>query len=117
MRVTLTLATGPHRGLTFSFSRHDTFLVGRSPHAHFQLPVGDKAFSRLQFMIEVNPPHCRLLDLGSRNGTFVNGEKVLSADLKDGDQIRAGNTVLTVAVEADDPRTTIAFTPEADTSV
>lgn len=63
-------------------------------HAHFQLPLKDKYFSRIHFMMEVNPPFCRLLDMGSHNGTYVNGQKVLSADLHDGDQIRAGHTVL-----------------------
>src|SRR5947207_2795887 len=101
MRIVLTVTAGPHKGLEFSFDRHDTFLVGRSMHAHFQLPAKDKYFSRIHFMMEVNPPECRLIDMGSHNGTYVNGEKVLTADLKDGDQIRAGHTVLRVQVESE----------------
>src|SRR5262249_54181526 len=58
----------------------------------------DKFFSRLHFLMEVNPPHCRLVDLGSRNGTYVNGQRVAAADLKNGDQIRAGRTILRVVV-------------------
>ncbi|HZZ80480.1 MAG TPA: protein kinase [Gemmataceae bacterium] len=98
MRVTLTVTAGPHKGREFSFDRHDTFLVGRSKHAHFQLSAKDKFFSRIHFMIEVNPPQCRLIDMGSHNGTYVNGQKALSADLKNGDQIRAGHTMLRVNV-------------------
>jgi serine/threonine protein kinase len=99
MRVILTVIAGPHqKGLEFAFDKHDTFLVGRSRHAHFQLPAMDKYFSRVHFMMEVNPPQCRLIDMGSHNGTYVNGEKVLTADLKDGDEIRAGHTVLRVRV-------------------
>ena len=64
MRVTLTVIAGPHAGTTFAFDRHDTFLVGRSCHAHFQLPVKDRYFSRVHFMMEVNPPQCRLIDMG-----------------------------------------------------
>ena len=37
--------------------------------------------------------------MGSHNGTYVNGEQILAADLKDGDQIRAGHTILRVNVE------------------
>ena len=87
MRITLTVIAGPHKGRKFSFARHDTFLVGRSLHAHFQLPDKDKYFSRVHFMVEVNPPNCRLLDMGSRNGTHVNGRKVKSADLKPADVV------------------------------
>jgi len=56
MRVTLNVIAGPHTGTEFSFDRHDTFLVGRSRHAHFQLPEKDRYFSRVHFMMEVNPP-------------------------------------------------------------
>ncbi|MCI0378788.1 MAG: protein kinase [Gemmataceae bacterium] len=98
MRITLTVLEGPHKDLEFSFGRHDTFLVGRSKHAHFQLPLKDKYFSRIHFMIEMNPPQCRLVDMGSHNGTFVNGQKVLSADLKHGDTIRAGRSMLRLTV-------------------
>src|SRR5262245_3121773 len=94
MHITLKVTDGPSQGAEFSFNRHDTFLVGRSKHAHFQLPLKDKFCSRIHFMVEMNPPACRLVDMGSHNGTFVNGQKVLAADLKDGDQIRAGHTTL-----------------------
>ena len=99
MRILLTVTDGPHQGLEFTFDRHDTFLVGRSQHAHFQLPAKDRYFSRIHFMMEVNPPQCRLIDMGSHNGTYVNGAQVLTADLKDGDLIRAGHTILRVQVE------------------
>lgn len=102
MRITLTVIAGPHEGLEFAFDRHDTFLVGRSQHAHFQLPMKDRYFSRLHFMVEVNPPQCRLIDMGSHNGTYVNSHRVLSVDLRHGDEIRAGHTVLRLAVLADE---------------
>ena len=117
MRIILTVVAGPHKGLEFSFDRHDTFLVGRSQHAHFQLPAKDKYFSRIHFMMEVNPPQCRLIDMGSHNGTYVNGAQILTADLQDGDQIRAGHTVLRVQVqqigEGPTPPPTISFHNEA----
>jgi serine/threonine-protein kinase len=101
MRITLTVTDGPHKGQSYSFSGHDTFLVGRSKRAHFRLPQKDRYFSRIHFLVEVNPPHCRIMDMGSRNGTFVNNKKVEEvADLKDNDQIRAGHTVLRVHFES-----------------
>src|SRR5579862_7238615 len=110
MRIILTVIAGPHKGLEFSFDRHDTFLVGRSKHAHFQLPAKDKYFSRIHFMMELNPPQCRLIDMGSHNGTYVNGAKVLTYDLKDGDQIRAGHTILRVNVRRESPAAPVAPT-------
>ena len=112
MQVTLTLLTGPEKGLAFAFSQHDTFLVGRSKNSHFQLPVNDKSFSRLHFMVEVNPPRCRIVDLGSRNGTYVNGQRIIGTDLKDGDQIRAGQTTIGVKVRISPSEEAIAIRPE-----
>ena len=64
----------------------------------------DKCISRIHFMIEMNPPQCRLIDMGSTNGTRVNGQKVATADLKDGDRITAGETVLVVTVSGGEDR-------------
>lgn len=99
MRVIIEVAEGPHQGQTFAFEGHDTFLVGRSRRAHFRLPKEDRYFSRVHFLVEVNPPSCRLMDMGSKNGTFVNGKRVSLVDLRDGDKIEGGKTVLRVRVE------------------
>ena len=89
-RLTLEVIEGAHTGRAFSFEEHDSFIVGRSPQAHFQLPKKDSHFSRIHFLIEFNPPHCRLMDMQSTNGTLVNGKRVARADLKDGDRIQGG---------------------------
>jgi serine/threonine-protein kinase len=112
--VTLTVAEGPHRGEEFPITRHDTFLVGRSSHAHLRLPARDMYFSRIHFLLEANPPRLRLLDMGSRNGTYVNGRRVSAADLKDGDRVKAGHTVLHVAVKGEAEPPTPAGPPAPD---
>ena len=99
MPLTLTVTAGPHAGRVFTFDRHDTFLVGRSAEAHFSLP-DDPYFSRMHFLVEVNPPLCRLTDLNSHNGTLVNGQKLQEADLHNGDEIRGGHTILRVSAPA-----------------
>jgi len=98
MKVVLEVIEGPHRGRTFAFEGHDHFIVGRASCAHFRLPKQDPYFSRVHFMIEVNPPCCRLVDAGSTNGTRVNGQRVASADLQHGDLIQGGDTVLRVSL-------------------
>ena len=101
MKIVLDVIEGVHKGQSFKFDGHSTFIVGRSNQAHFQLPQNDRYFSRLHFLVEMNPPLCRLMDLNSRNGTFVNGERVKSADLKNGDLIKGGRTIIRAMIEAD----------------
>jgi hypothetical protein len=100
MRITLTVIEGPDQGRVFNFDGRDFFLVGRSSKAHFQLPRTDRMVSRVHFLVEVNPPRCRLLDMNSHNGTFINNQKVPQADLNDGDRIRVGKTTLQIAVDS-----------------
>jgi serine/threonine-protein kinase len=105
MHITLHVTKGPHKGRKFSFKARDRFLVGRSRLAHFRLSGSkDRYFSRIHFLVEINPPLCRVVHMASRNGTFVNGQQVQAADLRHGDEIRAGRTVLRVAVHADPTR-------------
>jgi eukaryotic-like serine/threonine-protein kinase len=110
MRVTLRVLEGPYRGREFTFDHHDTFLIGRSDNAHLYLP-DDRFFSRHHCLLEIAPPRCFLRDLGSTNGTFVNGQKVSEVFLRDGDRIQGGQTVLEVQVAADPTENHVAETP------
>lgn len=103
MRVTLRVTAGPYTGREFTFEQHDTFLIGRSESAHLYLPE-DKFFSRHHCLLEIAPPRCFLRDLGSTNGTFVNGRRVPEAFLRSGDRIQGGQTVLEVDVQVEQPR-------------
>jgi serine/threonine-protein kinase len=100
MRVTLHVVAGPQTGRDFTFDQHDTFMIGRSEDAQFCLPQ-DRFFSRHHCILEIAPPQCFLRDLGSTNGTFVNGIRVETAHLKHGDRIQGGETVLEVEVAGD----------------
>ncbi len=114
MQIILTVVSGPHSGQTFAFDQHDHFFVGRSTSAHFRLPEKDPYFSRMHFMVEVNPPACRLLDLDSTNGTHVNGKVAQSVDLTHGDVIQGGNTEIRVTLrdgQNDDAPDTLALQP------
>ena len=100
MKLQLTITAGPHQGREFVFDGHDTFLVGRTKDAHFQLSYDDPYFSRRHFLVEVNPPRCRLIDLNSRNGVLLNGARVQAAEVADGDEIAAGHTIFKLRVVA-----------------
>lgn len=108
MRVTLRVLAGPYTGREFTFDQHDTFLIGRADTAHLYLPE-DRFFSRNHCLLEIAPPRVFLRDLGSTNGTFVNGQKVPEAYLNNGDRIQGGQTVLEVEVQAEQPATLNSF--------
>lgn len=110
------------QGRVYEFEGHDIFLFGRDEqHCHASIQE-DPFVSRHHFLLEVNPPLSRLRDLGSRNGTFVNGKKHggrvsfaslesegkvggPTVDLTSGDVITAGKTVFQVFVEEKQPIT------------
>src|SRR5512139_1004490 len=115
--VRLVVTAGPIRGQRFEFAGHDTFLFGRAPDCHARLAATDTSASRHHFLLEVNPPQARLRDLGSLNGTHVNGVRhggrrsgespedaalrgTAEVDLRDGDEVRVGATVIRVEVSA-----------------
>src|SRR5215510_1267438 len=100
MQVNLKVTSGPYKGRIFSFTQHDSFLIGRNPEAHLCLP-NDRYFSRNHCLLEMNPPHSHLRDLGSTNGTFLNGRRVQDASLNNGDRIQCGETILIVEVTAE----------------
>jgi hypothetical protein len=110
MRVTLRVLEGPYRGREFTFDHHDTFLIGRGDDAHLYLP-DDRFFSRHHCLLEIAPPRCFLRDLGSTNGTFVNGQKVSEVFLRNGDRVQGGMTVLEVQVVSDTVEADVSDTP------
>src|SRR3981189_913401 len=97
MQVTLRVLAGPDTARPFPARAHPTFLIGRSHDAHLCLP-DDRFFSRNHCLLEISPPRCFLRDLGSTNGTFVNGQRVSEAFLDSGAQTQGGETVLLVEV-------------------
>jgi serine/threonine-protein kinase len=119
MRVTLRVIAGPQTGRLFTFDQHETFMIGRSEDAHFCLPH-DRFFSRHHCLLEIAPPQCFLRDLGSTNGTFVNGIRVETAHLRNGDRIQGGETVLEVEVsveQADISASVPQYLPQTEPSM
>ncbi len=107
MRVTLRVIAGPQTGRVFTFEQHETFMIGRSEDSHFCLPQ-DRYFSRHHCILEIAPPQCFMRDLGSTNGTFVNGIRVETCYLKSGDRIQGGETVLEVEVSTESESTPVS---------
>ncbi len=85
------------------------------------LVVNDPRVSRVHARLEFTPQGYRILDAGSQNGTWVNGNRVQTAILRDGDVVQLGATRLTYREDEDassvivspaklDPESTNEFT-------
>jgi two-component system, cell cycle response regulator len=67
-------------------------IMGRSSDADIWLD--DEGVSRFHAKVVREGEQIRLVDLNSRNGTFCNGERVVSRLLRDGDKIQVGTTTI-----------------------
>ncbi len=72
-------------------------IVGRSHDAKVKLP--DTGVSRRHVDITVEGPTAVAHDLGSTNGSIVNGQRIAAQQLRDGDVIRIGHSVLVYRVD------------------
>lgn len=74
----------------------DSLVVGRTSDSG--LAIEDSAASRRHMEIKARPNTFVWKDLGSTNGTILNGAKMLAGELKHGDRIQIGETTLTFEV-------------------
>jgi two-component system response regulator GlrR len=90
-RFTLAVEDGPDRGATYT-SASERVVVGT--HDGVDLRLADRAVSRFHCELELGPAGVVVADLGSRNGTAVDGVPVLRAPLRDGAVIAIGTSKL-----------------------
>jgi pSer/pThr/pTyr-binding forkhead associated (FHA) protein len=95
----LVVLNGARAGAIFELPDMPT-VVGRSPEAHFQLD--DPWISSMHAMFERRGADIWVVDLESRNGTFLGGERVDEALVHPGCVLRFGRT--DVRLERRDPR-------------
>lgn len=87
----LVVADGTDRGKKITLDKNVTKIGKRDTN---DMILSDKAISRLHCEIEYTSDSFLLRDLGSTNGTFLNGSRVKEAYLAPGDLIKIGNTTL-----------------------
>ncbi len=82
---------GPDKGRTYNLSRSEN-IIGRESET---VDLSDGTVSRQHAQLERQDGHWMLVDMGSANGTFLNGVRIIkSTPLNRGDQIRCGSTLL-----------------------
>lgn len=100
MEMCLLVIRGKQRGQRLRFTRGD-FVVGRGPEC--QIRATSEWISRQHCLLHVTDDHVDLRDLGSTNGTLVNGIRVIGQQrLAAGDLLHLGPLVL--QVERLDPK-------------
>ena len=90
----LVVTDGPRRGMHWDLTE-GTSEAGRSPDAAMFLD--DITVSRHHAAFAVTEGVLTVQDLGSTNGTYVNGERVAVATLSPGDEVIVGRFHLVVA--------------------
>jgi hypothetical protein len=97
IRCLLLATSGPHAGCGVSVKATESIVVGRN--APRGLSIRDDLYlSREHFTIASEGSSFRLIDAQSRNGTYLNGHRINSAVLADGDVVRAGGTEFRVEI-------------------
>ncbi len=91
MNPRLIAISGPRKGSIFNLTEAET-TVGRDPAN--RVVVSDQALSRRHCVIQNEGDRLKLVDLESRNGSFVNGVPVRERWLGHGDRIEIGESVL-----------------------
>jgi len=100
-RATLLVIQGVEQGTRFEIGETAAG-IGRGPQNEIRLL--DTEASRTHALISVQDDNLLLADLGSSNGTYVNGRPVRNHVLVNGDQIQIGRSVLLFsAVQPDTP--------------
>ncbi len=94
----LKFISGKYQGGEFPLKAEKQIVIGRS--SELDMVLVEDMVSRKHARIVVNAAgQITIEDLGSTNGTFVNGEKVKQAALKEGDRILIGTSILKLILQ------------------
>jgi hypothetical protein len=97
----LRFISGKYQGGEFPIVPERQIVVGRS--SDLDMVLVEDMVSRKHARITMQSDQIWIEDLGSTNGTFVNGEKIKRAHLKEGDRVLIGTSILKV-IAGDAPR-------------
>ncbi len=88
----LRFISGKYQGGEFPIVPEKQIIVGRS--SDLEMVLVEDMVSRKHAKIQMQADQIWIEDLGSTNGTFVNGEKIKRARLKEGDRVLIGTSIL-----------------------
>jgi pSer/pThr/pTyr-binding forkhead associated (FHA) protein len=98
MVVILEAVSGPVLGRRIEVRGGSIVRFGRTGKADY--PIAEDGYlSGLHFAVECDGTQCRIRDLGSSNGTFVNGSRVTEQVVQEGDSVVAGGSTFLIHVD------------------
>jgi Inner membrane component of T3SS, cytoplasmic domain/Domain of unknown function (DUF4388) len=92
----LKFISGKYQGGEFPLRPEKEIVIGRS--SDLDMVLVEDMVSRKHAKIALAAGRITIQDLGSTNGTFVNGEKIKQTRLKEGDRILIGTSILKLVV-------------------
>jgi len=98
MVVILEAVSGPVLGRRIEVRGGSIVRIGRTGKSDYPIPE-DGYLSGLHFSVEFDGTQCRIRDLGSSNGTFVNGSRVTEQVVQEGDSVVAGGSTFCIHVD------------------
>ena len=90
----LRFISGKYQGGEYALAEGQEIVIGRS--SELDMVLVEEMVSRKHARIALADGVISIADLGSTNGTFVNGEKVDQGTLKEGDRVLIGTNILKV---------------------
>ena len=95
MAAYLKIIQGVGQGQVLTVPEDQPVTIGRSSQASYAFD--DALLSRKHCQIESRGEVCRVTDLQSRNGTYVNGQRIAAQLAKMGDRIKIGSLLIEIA--------------------
>ena len=95
----LRFISGKYQGGEYPLPSEREIVIGRG--GELDIVLVEDMVSRKHAKITTQQGKIIIQDLGSTNGTFVNGEKIKRARLKEGDRVLIGTSILKLIAEAD----------------
>lgn len=107
---------------TYSYNERSTCLIGRGDDCEIQLPTTEEfsLISRHHCLLNIDPPRITIRDLGSKNGTYVNDQKIgqrpknlspedakklpyIETELQESDTIRIDTLLIQISITYESP--------------
>jgi pSer/pThr/pTyr-binding forkhead associated (FHA) protein len=99
-RFALRFISGKYQGGEYPLAEGQEIVIGRS--SELDMVLVEEMVSRKHARIALADGTISIEDLGSTNGTFVNGEKVQQGTLREGDRVLIGTNILKVVAAPQD---------------
>ena len=98
----LEAVAGPVSGRRIEVKPGTTLTIGRTARSNYEIPQ-DGYLSSQHFAVVCEGELCRIRDLGSTNGTFVNEDRIVEQVVQHGDLLTAGGSTFVIDLGRESP--------------